>query len=546
MEQTSTIEPTNDPSIKKLSMLLDVMRSLASELEINSLLQLIMKKTTEVMNADRSTLFLVDEKTKELWSKVAQGAGIAEIRFPMNLGIAGHVATSGEIVNIPEAYDDPRFNKEIDKKTGYRTKTILCVPLKDETGHVIGVTQVLNKKDGIFTSEDEELLSAFAAQASIAIKNARLFEEITNIKNYNESILNSIATGVITCDAQQKMIVMNPAAQRIFQLNAEELAGYYFPNIFPGDVNKPLRQLMTTAIESGEQQSAYEFKYYFTVDDSINLNLNALPLKDPQGKSIGAVLVIQDITQEQRLMSTLCRYVTREIAEQVMNDKSKLSLGGVRQKVTILFSDIRSFTTLSEKYEAEQIVLLLNEYFSCMINAIFKYQGTLDKFIGDAIMAVFGTPISRPDDPVRAIETAIEMRRELKRFNEKRRRQGKLEIEIGIGICDGEVVSGNIGSEQRMDYTVIGDAVNVASRLEGMSKNYDAKILFNEAVYHAVKDRVPCVELATETIRGRVEKLTIYGILDKDIISNEVERLTKPLPDISKLVDMDAILGDLE
>src|SRR5262249_18476799 len=152
----------------------------------------------------------------ELWSKVAQGAGISEIRFPSTVGIAGHVATTGETVNIPEAYEDPRFNKEIDKKTGYRTKTILCMPIRDETGLILGVTHVLNKHEGIFKKEDEDLLSAFSDQVSIAIKNARLFEEVLYMKNYNESILSSIATGVITTDANQRISTANPAAQRIF------------------------------------------------------------------------------------------------------------------------------------------------------------------------------------------------------------------------------------------------------------------------------------------------------------------------------------------
>lgn len=505
-------------NIKKLTLLLDVMKSLASELDLNTLLPLIMKKTTEVMDADRSTLFLIDEKNSELWSKVAQGAGIAEIRFPKHLGIAGHVATTGQTVNIPEAYDDARFNKEIDKKTGYRTKTILCMPVKETDGKILGVIQVLNKKDGIFTDEDEQLLSSFAVQASIAIKNASLFEEVVNIKNYNESILSSIATGVIATDANRKITTINPAAQRIFRLTSEQAINKLTDELFPKDSNEHFHQLIESTIRTGEPQATYDYRYHLTIDDTININVNILPLKNRENKALGYVLVVQDITQQQRLMSTLCRYVTREVAEQVLQDQGSLGLGGVRKKVTILFSDIRDFTTLSEKYPAEEIVLLLNDYFSCMIGAIFHYQGTLDKFIGDAIMAVFGTPIAHEDDPIRAVQTAMEMRRQLKIFNEKRVLQGKPTIEIGIGLCDGEVVSGNIGSEQRMDYTVIGDAVNLASRLEGLTKNFEAKILFNEAVYELVKDRFKCVELGSEKVKGKREQVNIFGILDRDIL----------------------------
>src|SRR5262245_52485631 len=139
-------------------------------------------------------------------------------------------------------------------------------------------------------------------------------------------------------------------------------------------------------------------------------------------------------------MTTLCRYVTREIAEEVLKQKGQLRLGGVRQPVSILFSDIRNFTTISERLEPEQIVEFLNEYFAAMVHEIFAEQGTLDKFLGDGIMAVFGAPISRPDDSVRAVRSAIAMRRSLRSFNARQRDRGGLQVDIGIGISHGESI----------------------------------------------------------------------------------------------------------
>jgi len=163
----------------KLMVLLEVGRRLASNMDLDSLLDLIIKYATEVMKADRSSLFLVDKKTGELWSKIAQGAD--EIRFPIGKGIAGHVAETGEIINIPDAYSDPRFNPEVDRQTGYRTKTILCVPLKNNDGEIVGVIQVLNKKgekSAVFEREDEEILLALAGQAAVAITNAIYHKEV--------------------------------------------------------------------------------------------------------------------------------------------------------------------------------------------------------------------------------------------------------------------------------------------------------------------------------------------------------------------------------
>jgi len=163
----------------RLKILLDVIKAMSAETDFDRLLQLIMEETTRAMDADRSTLFLVDPERGELWSRVALGLREKkEIRFQAHLGIAGHVVTTGELLNIPEAYDDPRFNQAVDRQTGYRTKTILCMPVRNKEGTIIGVLQVLNKRVGVFTPADEEMLDALSAQAAIALENVRLYEDL--------------------------------------------------------------------------------------------------------------------------------------------------------------------------------------------------------------------------------------------------------------------------------------------------------------------------------------------------------------------------------
>jgi len=171
-----------------------LLQEIRSSLErTTGLLQLIMEKTSHLLHADRSTVFLIDRERKELWSKIAQGLQDQEIRFPMHLGIAGSVATRGEIINIPDAYQDVRFNPEVDKKTGYRTKSILTMPMKNKLGEIIGVFQCLNKKEGVFTKEDERLIEALASQTAIAIENAQLYEE--QKKQFN-SIIEVLASSI--------------------------------------------------------------------------------------------------------------------------------------------------------------------------------------------------------------------------------------------------------------------------------------------------------------------------------------------------------------
>ena len=167
--------------VGKLTGLLEVGKAMASERNLDRLLQLILGEVTKVMAADRSSLFLVDRERNELWSKIAQGLEVREIRVKIGLGIAGYVAQTGKIVNIQDAYADPRFNQETDLRTGYRTRTILCVPMQNHLSEVIGVLQVLNKRDDVFTREDEELLLALSSQAAVAIENAILYEDIQKL-----------------------------------------------------------------------------------------------------------------------------------------------------------------------------------------------------------------------------------------------------------------------------------------------------------------------------------------------------------------------------
>jgi adenylate cyclase len=493
--------------------LLRVMREVASELALDQLLAKIVINTSEVMEADRATLFLLDKKRGDLWSKVAQGAA-QEIRVPLGVGIVGHVAVSGETVNIPDCYADSRFNKEVDKRTGYRTRCMLCMPLRDESGETIGVMQVLNKNHGAFTQEDEHLLNALGSQTAIAIQNSHLFEQVQFMRNYNESILRTMATGVITLDAQGAVEFCNPAATAMFgEPGADQKMLYH--EFFDEKLNGDIVGAISQVYEGNDDVSLYQYSYKRNDGHQIDINGHAMPLRDKDGKSLGVVIVAEDITQEQKLMGTLCRTLSRKLAEEIMKDPEKQNkLGGTRSTLTVLFADIRSFTTISEQHSADEIVSMLNEYFSRMIEPIYRYDGIVDKFIGDAIMAFFGAPAAMENDALSAVRAAIEMRYALRRYNRYRAAYGQAPIEIGIGITKGDAISGNIGSAERCNYTVIGDTVNVASRLEGLTKEYDCKILFNEAVYQEVRGQIECVDLGLAKVKGKGESLRIFGVRD--------------------------------
>ncbi|OGN11715.1 MAG: hypothetical protein A3C71_02995 [Candidatus Yanofskybacteria bacterium RIFCSPHIGHO2_02_FULL_43_15c] len=207
------------------------------------------------------------------------------------------------------------------------------------------------------------------------------------------------------------------------------------------------------------------------------------------------------------------KYLAPEVINELMTDPSRLKLGGQRKELSILFSDIRDFTSISEKMDPEELTHFLGEYFSRMTAVVLEHRGVVDKYIGDAVMAFWGAPVPEKNHAKQAVATALVMAAELKKLNEENKQKGWPEIKIGIGINSGEVVVGNMGSEKRFDYTVIGDNVNLASRLEGLNKTYQTSILISESTADEVKNLFTLRELGVTPVKGRQAAVKIFEVL---------------------------------
>jgi adenylate cyclase len=252
--------------------------------------------------------------------------------------------------------------------------------------------------------------------------------------------------------------------------------------------------------------------------DNLNLpaaftqeELNVFALVAAQAASaIDNALASRQISQGALQRAALERFLSPEVVEMVAADPEGVGLGGVNQKVTIFFADIRGFTSLSERMQPEKIVELLNEYFTRTTDVIFDHNGTLDKYIGDAIMALFGAPISKGNDAANAVQAAIDLQRLLVEINRDAAARGFPEINVGIGINTGVVTAGNIGSPKRLDYTVIGDAVNTASRL--MSHAAPGQILISQSTLSEVGGNIPLTELPPLLVKGKSMPLKVYNV----------------------------------
>ncbi len=504
---------------------ISIVSDVTAEIDLNALLKRVMEEATRMLNADRATLFLNDEKTNELFSRVAMGEGIGEIRLPNTAGIAGSVFSSGKTMNIPYAYADLRFNPSFDKQTGYFTRSILCVPVTNKDGKVIGCTQVLNKKGGKFSEEDESRLKAFTQQVAIALENAKLFDDVSKSRKYNESMLSSMSNGVVTIDGDGKIVTCNKSGLKILKIFEKDLLGLK-SNEFFKDKNEWVEEKIKTVTQSKEPEIIVDAEIEILnpetkKDEMISVNLTILPLinEDKEGRTdekesfLGILLMIEDISSEKRMKSTMSRYMDPGIADQLLEDGADI-MGGLDTTATLLFSDLRSFTNITEALGAQGTVKLLNEYFEIMVECISEQEGMLDKFIGDAIMAAFGLPISHEDDEDRGVKAGINMIKRLWNWNKQREKDGKPPLDMGLGLNTDKIVAGNIGSQKRMDYTMIGDGVNLAARLESACKQYNARILISDFTYKKLKGTYRIRYIDDVVVKGKTEPVGVHEVLD--------------------------------
>ncbi len=225
---------------------------------------------------------------------------------------------------------------------------------------------------------------------------------------------------------------------------------------------------------------------------------------------------ISENRNKEKIKQAMGKYLSKDIMQNVVSNIDDLKLGGKRAVVTVIFSDIRGFTSLSEKMTAEEVSIILNEYFAEMEPIISKYNGVINKFIGDAVMAIFGEPIQDINHPQNAVKCAYEMLKKVEYLREKWLFEGKPKIEIGVGINTGEVFIGNIGTENRMEYTVIGDTVNLASRIESYNKVYKTNLLVSASTYSHIADIADVIKISEVQIRGKAKKMNIYEVLRID------------------------------
>jgi PAS domain S-box-containing protein len=398
----------------------------------------------------------------------------------------------------------------------YNLLSILCVPLKVKD-EITGVIYADNRiHSGVFTEHELELLTAFANQAAVAIENARLFEaqrctlaEVTELKNLMDNVFSSIASGVITTDAEEKITMCNRAAEQILGLRRSDVIGHRLKEALP-QLSQSLSGYMQSVWRNGRDWTGIELEIIPSHGGSLYLSLNLSPLKDAAQATQGIAIVIDDLTEKKRLEAQhrlFERMVSPSVIEQLNPDK--LQLGGKRAEITTLFADIRGFTGLGERVPPEVLVSVLNLYLAAAAEAILAHQGTIDKFLGDAILAWFNAPIPQPDHALRAVLAALDLHKAVLRIQKDL--PPEFRLSFGAGIHSGEAVLGLVGTQKRLEYTAIGDSVNIAKRIQ--ESTAPGQILISADTHRLLGDQVEARPVQVPIVKGKNRSIQAYEVL---------------------------------
>ena len=500
-----------------LLALADIGQVINSSLELDEVLRIVMDNIVHLTRAERGFLMLRNEQG-EMVTRMARNweqESIKSSEAATSRTIVQRVIESGEPIVTTNAQQDQRFSGQ-ESIVALNLRSILCVPLKVKN-ELIGVIYADNRvRTGIFAETEKDLLVAFSNHAAVAIENARLFSslrqtlaEVTELKNLMDNVFASIASGVITADIKDQITLANHAAESILGETALNIVGHPLDEVL-ASVSKELQPRLTEVRQTDKPIVDLEVSHNSPSRGNVDWRLNLSPLKDARQKTQGITIVLDDMTERKKLEAQrrlLERMVSPAVLDQI--NLNSFQIGGKKVDITCLFADIRGFTSYSEKQTPEELVVVLNRYLAAAADAVLAHEGTVDKFLGDAVMAWYNAPLPQPDHTLRAVKTALAIRNAIEKLHKELPQKDHLDF--GVGIHYGEAVLGWIGTEKQLEYTAIGDSVNTTKRIqENASKN---QILMSKNAYERVKNQVNAKPYAPLTVKGKTQPIEVYEVM---------------------------------
>ncbi|MGA9192394.1 MAG: adenylate/guanylate cyclase domain-containing protein [Anaerolineales bacterium] len=503
-----------------LSALAQIGQVINSSLELDVVLTEVIDTLVRLTGAQRVFMMLRDESgsMETVAARNWERESLDDLEIEFSRTIVDRVQSSGEAILTTNAQSDPRFggNESI---IAYNLTSILCVPLKVK-GKLIGVIYADNKvKEAQFSERERQLISAFANQAAVALENARLFEsvrqslvEVTDLKDFMEDVFASVASGVITADLESKVTLVNRAAERILGQTRDKLLGEPLSGTLPM-LNDQLANELSDVQAHDRRHVGVEVTSDLPGRGQVTINMSLGPLKSAEHGTRGVAIVLEDLT-ERRHLEAQRRLFERMVSPAVIDqlDPDSLELGGEVREITTLFADLRGFTSFSETVDPQELVSVLNRYLAAAAEAVLAEEGTIDKFMGDAVMAWFNAPVPQADHAMRAVRAARDIRRSIGDLHPSLDPQFRLTFRIGIHT--GDALLGLVGSQARLDYTAIGDSVNTAKRLQENAEL--GQILVSSRTLERLEKRPSVRPVEGLVLEGKQRPVEVFELLDDD------------------------------
>jgi PAS domain S-box-containing protein len=487
---------------------------LTGTLDLGTILAAMRKHLQATLHADRILVHLYDEESQSYFE-----VSDDEFEAPpigAETPLAHWLAHENQVLYLmPNAPLPTELQPEGEQLAFLGTPVF--VPLRSRD-RLTGWLSLGNKlSGGPYQSDDLSFLTAFANQTAVALENARLFENvrrnliaITAMKNLMDNVFASIPSGVITTDVNERITLFNRAAEAILGIPAESILGQPFTHVRP--LRESLRSLIQAVIEK-QMMLSEEIVSEIPPRGAVSLQMRVSPLRDNRAETLGVAIVVDDLTAQRRLEAVrdmFKRYVSPAVVDSLPSDPAQLQLGGQRRTVTVLFADLRGFTEFSEKLDPVELVDVLNRYLGIAAEQILAEDGTLDKFMGDAVMGLFNVPLAQPDHTLRAARAALAMRAILHDYRSTIPEHHHLHYGIGINV--GEAVVGNIGTAQQVNYTAIGDCVNYAKRLQ--ENAHGGQIILSQSAYEQIQSHVVASALDPLQVKGRSVSEIVYELIE--------------------------------
>jgi class 3 adenylate cyclase/PAS domain-containing protein len=495
---------------------------------LDSVLEQVMDTAVQLTGAERGFVLLKDPEQDTFEFRIARGIDRAELdegSFTVSRTILDEIVATGQPVITNNARSDPRYDQHA-SVVGYQLRSILAVPLKVQAS-LIGVLYCDNRVlAGLFKPHDLALLESFADQAAVAIQNARLFETardqlaaITTLRDLMDNIFISIGSGLIAVDATGRVTVFNRAAESITAVSQALVLGHMigdalpaFTDAFRGPLEAAMFQGVSSSVEQaftrpGEGEPRIWNARFSRLRDRFSADET-----DETAVTLGVVIVLDDLTEQRAREARLAEvrhYLPSALVDHISSD-AVASLEGEEREISVVFSDVRGFTAFSETLEPEDLMRIINRYLTAASDAIDRYEGIVDKYIGDAVTALFNTQLNpQPDHALRAVYAALQMQANVETLH------GRLPPEqrlfFGIGVHTGAAVLGNVGSRDRREFAALGDAVEMSKLLQENAER--GEIILSEQVYQQVRAYIACEPVAPRKTKGRTDIATVYRVV---------------------------------